>query len=69
MKAKYSPGFMAGWVTLLCWNQAFMDFVGKEKYIETVRVSWVDTRWWYWPILLVAYMFLEMVVHCFRETK
>ncbi len=46
MKKLISKSFSAGGFTYILMYMAVQDFMGKEKYIEWIKDSWVNIPWW-----------------------
>lgn len=53
--------FWLGYIVHLAWVNMVQDFVGKEKYIELVKVGWVDTSPYVWPMLVVVVLAFGLV--------
>jgi len=47
---------MIGVLMSSAFDALFQDFLGKEKFIEYLEVTWIDITWWFWivPLLLLA---------------
>lgn len=48
--------FWLGWLSVIAYQQTIQDIVGKERYIEIVKVGWINTPWWIWPIALLFFL-------------
>lgn len=56
-----SKSFSLGYITCVCVFFGFRDLVGKEKYIQSLELTWLNTKWWYWAILAFLVYFIYAI--------
>jgi hypothetical protein len=46
----FAMGFLFNWSATSCTQ----DVLGRDRFIEHVRTSWINTPWWMWAALAVV---------------
>ena len=53
--------FWRGVCVAFCYQQLVQDVLGKEKYLKTVDVLWVNTHWSLWAILAILFLSIPTI--------
>lgn len=46
--------FWVGYAVACFLRSMIQDLIGKDEYLKTVAASWVNTKWWYWPLAILG---------------
>lgn len=47
-----------GFCIAICYQQLIQDLMGKETYLKSVDLLWVNTSWWVWALLIVFFFLI-----------
>lgn len=50
-----------GFSVAVCLNAMTQDLMGKEQYLEVIRVGWINTHWQMWALFIVLLLVAPLI--------